>query len=239
MRTGTLERALHYFVHRNGSLVIDLIARNASAVRWTFLRGLALVWLAAFVSLGVQNRRACGSRRDSARGRLSRIARDADGAAPIARLPTLCWWLGTGEHHSRGDLRDRCRARAMPRSRRIPGTGIADSVGVLPLAGVACTTFLNFHGMRCSSRPGSSACSWQPWQTWAPGLCSERPPRAPRACADPLQRCFFRPEKLAEQDRRGARAREALRAKGRAPTSATVPQHADEPVSRSSASIGS
>jgi hypothetical protein len=91
--------------------VIDLIARNASAVRWTFLRGLALVWLAAFVSLGVQIDGLAGPDGILPAGAYLEDARGADGAVPIARLPTLCWWLGTGS-----TTLEAC-ARPVPRSR--------------------------------------------------------------------------------------------------------------------------
>jgi len=156
--------------------VIDLIARNASAVRWTFLRGLALVWLAAFVSLGVQIDGLAGPDGILPAGAYLEYARDADGAAPIARLPTLCWWLGTGNT----TLEAICATGA--------ALALCLALGVFPglvslilwafylSLAVACTTFLNFQWDALLLETGLISVFVAPWQTWAPGLCSERPP---------------------------------------------------------------
>src|SRR2546426_10829440 len=74
-----------------------LSARDALAVRWLFVRGLALVWLAAFVSLGVQIDGLAGPDGILPAGAYLDYARDAAGRMPLERLPTLCWWLGASD----------------------------------------------------------------------------------------------------------------------------------------------
>jgi lipase maturation factor 1 len=156
--------------------VIDLSARSASVVRWTFVRGLALVWLAAFVSLGVQVTGLAGRDGILPAGAYLESARDAAGGAPIARLPTLCWWLGAGDT----TLQAMCAAGA--------ALALLLALGVLPgfvslllwalylSLAVACTTFLDFQWDALLLETGWITVFLAPWKIWAPGTCPERLP---------------------------------------------------------------
>jgi len=156
--------------------VIELRARNAALVRWTFVRGLALVWLAAFVSLGVQ---IAGLARPDGilpAGDYLEYARHGAPVPPIARVPTLCWWLGTGDI----SLRAMCAAGV--------ALALCLAVGVFPglvslllwalylSLAVACTTFLDFQWDALLLETGLLAVFVAPWKPWAPGLVAERPP---------------------------------------------------------------
>ena len=156
--------------------MIDLCARDACVVRWTFVRGLALVWLAAFVSLGVQIAGLAGPDGILPASDYLDYARHGASAPPIARLPTLCWWLGTGDT----SLRAMCAAGA--------ALALCLALGVFPgfvslllwalylSLAVACTTFLNFQWDALLLETGLLAVLFAPWKLWAPGLCAERPP---------------------------------------------------------------
>jgi hypothetical protein len=149
-------------------------ASNAHAVRWTFVRGLALVWLAAFVSLGVQIDGLAGPDGILPAGGYLEYARAV--GAPIERLPTLCWWLGTGDT----TLEAMCAVGA--------ALALLLALGVLPglvslllwvlylSLAVACTTFLNFQWDALLLETGFLTVFFAPWRLWAPGLCSEHPP---------------------------------------------------------------
>ena len=156
--------------------MIDLCARNACVVRWTFVRGLALVWLAAFVSLGVQIAGLAGRDGILPAGDFLGYARHGAIVPPIARLPTLCWWLGTGDTA----LQAMCAGGA--------ALALCLAIGAFPglvslllwalylSLAVACTTFLNFQWDALLLETGLLAVVLAPWKPWAPGLCPERPP---------------------------------------------------------------
>jgi lipase maturation factor 1 len=153
-----------------------LVARDACAVRWAFVRGLAVVWLAAFVSLGVQIAGLAGPAGILPAGDLLADARATAGRAPIAELPTLCWWLGTSDTA----LQAMCAAGA--------ALALLLALGVLPglvsaalwalylSLAVACTTFLSFQWDALLLETGFIATFFAPWRLWAPELCPTCPP---------------------------------------------------------------
>jgi hypothetical protein len=155
--------------------LIDLTARDAHLVRWAFVRGLALVWLAAFVSLGVQIAGLAGPNGILPARDYLDYARIGAGGAPVAQLPTLCWWLGTGD----AALQAMCAAGA--------ALAVLLALGVFPglvsLAlwalylslCVACTTFLNFQWDALLLETGLLTVFLAPWRPWAPGLRTTLP----------------------------------------------------------------
>jgi len=150
------------------------VTAHAYGVRWTFVRGMALVWLAAFVSLGVQIDGLAGPNGILPAGAHLEHARAA--GVPIEQLPTLCWWLGTGD----AALQAMCVAGAV--------LALLLALGVFPglvslllwalylSLAVACTTFLNFQWDALLLEAGLLTVLLAPWRLWAPGLCPERPP---------------------------------------------------------------
>src|SRR5262249_21900583 len=77
-----------------GTISAMAIARDAIVVRWAFVRGLALVWFVAFASLAVQIDGLAGRDGILPAAEYLAAAHKALGSAAIARVPTLCWWLG-------------------------------------------------------------------------------------------------------------------------------------------------
>src|SRR5262249_30225402 len=145
-------------------------------VRWAFVRGLALVWFVAFASLAVQIDGLAGRDGILPAAEYLAAAHKALGSAAIARVPTLCWWLGAED----ATLTAMCAAGE--------GLALLLAFGAFPglvslllwalylSLAVACTTFLDFQWDELLLETGWLAVFFAPWKLWAPGLCAERPP---------------------------------------------------------------
>jgi hypothetical protein len=156
--------------------MIRLGVSESFVVRWIFLRGLALVWAVAFVSLGVQVRGLAGP--DGilpAEPFLAAVRESYGGPAPAA-APTLCWWLGTGA----GTLETMCVAGVVLAA--LLGAGILPGLVSLLLwalylsVTVACGEFLSFQWDTLLLETGLLAMFLAPWKVRAFGLARDRPP---------------------------------------------------------------
>jgi hypothetical protein len=146
--------------------------------RWIFLRGMSLVWLAAFASLSVQVNGLFGLRGIEPVARLLSAADHLSVAERIFRAPTLLWVFGASDHALRG----------------MCGTGVLLSVllGLGFAPGPIClalwaiylsfvtvgSPFLDFQWDLLLLEAGLCACVMAPWRFRAGGLLPERPPSA-------------------------------------------------------------
>jgi hypothetical protein len=143
-------------------------------VRWLFLRGLAVVFAIAFLSLWVQIHGLVGSRGILPIGEFLEFVRERLGGTASTQLPTLCWLSA-----SDGSLDLQC------------GSGLLLSVllcaGVAPRlclallwalylsVSVAGQEFLSFQWDVLLLEAAAFAIPFAPG-TWRPGLARERPP---------------------------------------------------------------
>ncbi|MFN8177932.1 MAG: lipase maturation factor family protein [bacterium] len=146
--------------------------------RWIFLRGMALVWLAAFASLSVQVNGLFGLRGIEPVARLLQAAGNLSPAERFFHAPTLLWVFGASDHV----LREMC------------GTGVLLSVllGLGFAPGPIClalwalylsfvtvgSPFLDFQWDLLLLEAGLCACVMAPWRLRASGLLPERAPSA-------------------------------------------------------------
>jgi hypothetical protein len=149
---------------------------DAYLVRWLFLRGMALVWLAAFLSLAVQVQGLAGPEGILPAQRTLDAVRDAWGTDALLQAPTVCWWTGAGAR----TLDLLCAGGV--------GLAVLAAVGVLPgpcllllcavylSLAVVCSTFLQFQWDLLLQEAGLLAAFLAPWKAWAPGLARDRPP---------------------------------------------------------------
>jgi hypothetical protein len=156
--------------------LISLGLSRAYVVRWVFLRVLALAWAAAFVSLGVQVDGLAGPNGILPAGEWLDAVRGAVGGDAVGRVPTVCWWLGTGT----GALEGLCAAGAVLAGLLALGVfpGLVSSllwVLYLSVASV-CGVFLSFQWDALLLETGMLAAFLAPWKPWAPGLAGDRPP---------------------------------------------------------------
>ncbi|HMB69135.1 MAG TPA: lipase maturation factor family protein, partial [bacterium] len=161
---------------KRGRALISLGTSDAYVMRWVFLRVLALTWMAAFVSLGVQVDGLAGPQGILPAGEWLDAVREAAGRSAFPEVPTLCWWLGT----SSATLVGLCAAGALLAGLLAAGvfpglTSLLLWVVYLSLAS-ACRTFLNFQWDALLLETGLLAILLAPWKLWAPGLAADRPP---------------------------------------------------------------
>jgi len=142
--------------------------------RWWFLRGLGLIYLAAFVSLWVQVDGLIGSGGILPAADYLRSAHDALGGGAYRLLPTLLWL-----HPSDAALHALCAGGAL--------AALLLTVGIVPLAGAAAAwvfylsltvagqTFLSFQWDNLLLETGLLAAFAAP-AGWRPGWATDSPP---------------------------------------------------------------
>lgn len=148
--------------------------------RWVFLRGLGLVYLIAFISLGSQVIGLVGSQGVLPAGEfLERVQQHLQrtGGHPWARLPTLAWW-GSSDAHLQGYCAAGAALAACVVLRIVPAVALLGCWGLyLSLLAVG-QTFLSFQWDILLLETGFLAVLLAPWTLRPRGTTEPDPPPA-------------------------------------------------------------